>query len=179
MPAEDAHKAEAASSELLERVRMKRADVERYLESNSRRQRSLVNTALIAGIFAAFLTAPPAIGGKPFADWLQKVFHSASPSWQLLCLFATLSSLTAATVIQLQKSHNYEERIARAQVLLTDLEALDISMTSEGLTSRKATNEFLKCVNYGSFMEPPRRRARLGRRRADIYREHAPPTTQG
>jgi hypothetical protein len=148
------HKTGMTSGELLDRVRAKRAEVERYVEVNSRRRRLLVNLAVIAGAFAALLTAPAAVGGKPFTDWLQEVFNSSAPSWQFLCLFASLSSLACVIATQIQKSGNYEEHIVRAQELRATPEVLEISISSESLTTRKATGEFLKCLESGSFMQP-------------------------
>jgi hypothetical protein len=144
------------SGELLGRVRSKRDEVEKYVEANSRRRRLLVNLVVIAGAFAVLLTAPAAAGGKPFAEWLQQLFHSSTPSWQFLCLFASLSSLACVIATQIQKSHNYDEHIVRAQELRAELEVLEISITSESLTTRKATGEFLKCLENSSFMEPAR-----------------------
>jgi hypothetical protein len=150
------HKAGMTSGELLDRVRSKRGEVEKYVETNSRRRRRLVNLVVVAGAFAALLTAPAAVGGKPFTDWLQQLFSSPAPSWQLLCLFASLSSLACVIATQIQKSNNYDEHIVRAQELQAELEVLEISITSESLTTRKATGEFLKCLENSSFMEPAR-----------------------
>ena len=160
----DAHRPQAAlaashttgltSGELLDRVRSKRAEVERYVEVNSRRRRLLVNLAVTAGAFAALLTAPAAVGGKPFTDWLQEVFNSSAPAWQILCLFATLNSLACVIATQIQKSSNHEEHIVRAQELRATLEVLEISISSASLTTREATGEFLKCLESGSFMQP-------------------------
>ena len=154
MAAGGEHKTGMTSGELLDRVRTKRAEVERYVEVNSRRRRLLVNLAVIAGAFAALLTAPAAVGGKPFTDWLQEVFNSSAPSWQFLCLFASLSSLATVAAIQIQKSNNYEEHIVRAQEVRAALEVLEVSITSGSLTTRKATSQFLKCLEDCSFMEP-------------------------
>ena len=150
------HEAGMASGELLDRVRSKRAEVDKYLEFNSRRRRLLVNLVIIAGALAALLTAPPAVGGKPFTDWLQQLFHSTAPAWQFLCLFACLASLASVIAIQIQKSNNYEEHIVRAQELRAALEVLEVSITCGSLTIHKATSQFLKCLEDSSFMEPAR-----------------------
>ena len=149
-------KAGMTSGELLDRVRSKRAEVERYVQLNSRRRRLLVNLVVIAGAFAALLTAPAAVGGKPFTDWLQGLLRTSAPSWQFLCLFASLSSLACVIATQIQKSNNYDEHIVRAQELRATLEVLEVSITSDSLTTRKATGEFLKCLESGSFMESAR-----------------------
>lgn len=144
------------SGELLDRVRSKQAEVNKYLGTNLRRRHRLVNLIIIAGALAAVLTAPPAVGGKPFADWLQEVFNSSTPSWQLLCLFASLSALACVIATQVQKSNNYEERIIRAQGLRAKLEVLEVSITSGSLALQEAMDEFLQCLRDSSFMEPTR-----------------------
>ena len=145
-----------ASGELLDRVRSKRAEVDKYLAFNSRRRCLLVNLVIIAGALAALLTAPPAVGGKPFTDWLQQLFHSTTPAWRFLCLFACLASLVSVVAIQIQKSNNYEEHIVRAQGLRAALEVLEVSVTCGSLSIHEATSQFLKCLEDSSFMEPAR-----------------------
>jgi hypothetical protein len=154
MTTDNDHKTGMTSEELLARVRSKRAEVGKYVEVNCRRRRFLVNLVVIAGAFAALLTAPAAVGGKHFTDWLQQVLNSPAPSWQFLCLFASLASLATVAAIQIQKSNNYEEHIVRAQGARAALEVLEISITSGSLTTRKATSQFLKCLEDCSFMEP-------------------------
>lgn len=156
MAAGGEHEAGMVSGELLDRVRSKRAEVDKYLEFNSRRRCLLVNLVIIAGALAALLTAPPAVGGKPFTDWLQQLFHSSEPAWRFLCLFACLASLVSVIAIQIQKSNNYEEHIVRAQGLRAALEVLEISITCESLTTHEAMGQFLKCLEDSSFMEPAR-----------------------
>jgi pSer/pThr/pTyr-binding forkhead associated (FHA) protein len=156
MTTDHEHKDGMASSELLDRIRAKRAEVNKYVEVNARRRRFLVNLVIIAGALVVLLTAPAAIGGKSFTDWLQQLSGSSIPSWQFLCLFASLCSLASVVAIQIQKSNNYEEHIARAQGLRATLEVLEVSITSGSLTIRKATNQFLKCLEDCSFMEPIR-----------------------
>jgi pSer/pThr/pTyr-binding forkhead associated (FHA) protein len=156
MAAGGEHEAGMASGELLDRVRSKRAEVDKYLEFNSRRRYLLVNLVIIAGALAALLTAPPAVGGKPFTDWLQQLFHSSEPAWRFLCLFACLASLVSVVAIQIQKSNNYEEHIVRAQGLRATLEVLEVSITCGSLTIDKAMGQFLKCLEDSSFMEPAR-----------------------
>jgi hypothetical protein len=150
------HEAGTASGELLDRVRSKSAEVDKYLELNSRRRCLLVNLVIIAGALVALLTAPPAVGGKPFTDWLQQLFHSSEPAWRFLCLFACLASLVSVVAIQIQKSNNYEEHIVRAQGLRATLEVLEVSITCGSLTIDKAMGQFLKCLEDSSFMEPAR-----------------------
>lgn len=150
------YKAGMTPAELLDRVHAKRVEVEKYVQVNARRRRLLVNLVVVASAVAVFLTASPAAGGKPFTDWLQHLLHTSSPAWRLLCLLAALCSLACVIATQMQKSNSYDEHIVRAQELRATLEALELSITSESLTPRKATGEFMKCLESGSFMEPTR-----------------------
>jgi hypothetical protein len=144
------------SGELLELVRAKRAEVENYLNQASRRRRLLTNLVLTGSAVAAVLTAPPAVGGKPFANWLQGVFGAKTPSWQYLCIFATLFSAATLIATQLQKSNNYDENIARARAVRATLETLEVSVSAGSMTTRDGTQEFLRCLENSSFIDPPR-----------------------
>ena len=67
-------------ADLLVWIKQKRPEVENYLRSAASRRRLLINTTIIAGTFAAALTAAPAVGGKSFAEWLTSIFSLASPA---------------------------------------------------------------------------------------------------
>jgi len=150
------HRVGMTSGELLDLVRSKRAEVNKYIEASSRRRRLLVNLVIVGSVLATTLTAPAAVGGKTFTNWLQEVFNSSSPSWQYLCLFATIGSVTTIIATQLQKSNNYEENVLRARGIRTALETLDISITSGQINIHDGTKEFLKCLDGCSFIEPIR-----------------------
>jgi hypothetical protein len=100
-------------------------------------------------------------GAEARRSW-RKAFHGLAPATTqfpgpflaFLCLFASLSSLATVAAIQIQKSNNYEEHIVRAQGVRAALEVLEVSITSGNLTTRKATSQFLKCLEDCSFMEP-------------------------
>jgi hypothetical protein len=145
------------SGELLELVRAKRADVENYLSQASRRRRLLTNLVLTGSAVAAVFTAPPAVGGKAFASRMTAVFGAKTPSWQYLCIFATLFSLATLIATQLQKSSNYDENIAKARAVRATLETLEVSVTAGSMTTRDGTQEYLRCVENSTFIDPPRR----------------------
>jgi hypothetical protein len=158
----DAHPARMTSGELLELVRSKLAEVEAYITASSRRRHLLVNLVIIGSILATALTAPAAIGGKSFTNWLQQAFHLSSPSWQLLCLIATIGSITAVVATQVQRSGNYDENLAHARAMRGTLQALDISITAGEVSLHRGTAEFEKCVVDCSFIDPADARARGG-----------------
>ncbi len=144
-----------SSGELLERVGAKRTEVDTYLSRVARRRRFLTYVVVFGTAVAAVLTSGPAFGGKSFADWLSGVFDSKSPSWQFLCLFATLCSAAALIATQFQRSNNDDENLAKARAVRAALETLDVSVTAGSMTGRDATKEFLRCLEDSSFIDPP------------------------
>ncbi len=141
---------------LILRVQAKRADLNAYLRAAGARNRRLVNITIIAGSLAAAMTAGPALGGKPFADWLTEVLGltpASSPSWRLLCGVAFLCSLAATIATQLHTSHNYEEHITDAQKARATLEVLAVGVMSGYLSQHEATRRYLECVESTPFIE--------------------------
>lgn len=143
-----------ARNALIRRVQTKRTDVENYLGASTRRRRRLVQVTIVAGSIAAALTAAPALGGQPLADWLTEAFALATPSWRILCAVASLCSLAATVATQLHKSNNLDERIARAQGVRATLEVLEVGIVSGQLTRQQAASRFIECVESASFIEP-------------------------
>ncbi len=111
---------------------------------------------IIAGAIATVLTAAPALGGKPLADWLTETFALTSPSWRILCAFAAVCSLAAAVATQLHTSRNYEEHIARAQTIRATLEVLEVAIAADHLSQHEATSQYLKCIENASFIDTAR-----------------------
>jgi hypothetical protein len=142
-----------ALDRLEQRVQAKRNDVNRYLAATYKQRGRLVRVTIMNGSIASALTAAPALGGKPLADWLTTVFQLSTPAWRILCLAAMMCSLAATIATQLHKSNNYEEHIARAQGLRADLEALHVRVVSGQLSPREAINQYLMCIEDGSFLD--------------------------
>jgi MFS family permease len=139
--------------DLLLWIRAKRAKVEIYLAGAAARRRRLLNLTIIAGTFAAALTAAPAFGGKPLADWLTTTLGLSSPSWRLLCALAAVCSIAATIATQLLKSHNVEEHLARAQDLQARLEVVDVGVMSGKLDYSRAADEYEACIKAASFIQ--------------------------
>jgi MFS family permease len=145
-----------AGNGLILRVQAKRAEVDRFLRATGARRRRLVNVTIVAGTIATALTAAPALGGKPLADWLTETFALSSPSWRILCAVAAVCSLAAAVATQLHTSKNYEEHIVRAQGIRATLEVLEVAIASDHLSQHEATSQYLECVENTSFIEAVR-----------------------
>jgi hypothetical protein len=136
------------------RVQAKRDDIDAYLAAACTRRGRLAQTTIIAGSFAAALTAAPALGGKPVSDWLTRSFGLSAtvPAWRILCLVAMICSLAATIATQLHKSNNYDEYIMRAQSVRAALEALDCGIASGHFNQREATDQYMKCIENSFFI---------------------------
>ena len=139
--------------DLLHRIRRKRAEVEKFISSELPRKRRLLNTTIFGGTLAAALTGLPAVGGQSLTMWLTKTFGLASPSWQLLCAAASVSSILATVATQLLKSHNIEEQVTRAQGCRAKLEVLEIGLMADQVNVSQATTEFIRCVEETAFLQ--------------------------
>ena len=106
------------------------------------RRGSALNVAIVAGACASVLTASAAIGGQRLANWLALTFGLSSPAWQILCAVATVCSLAAAIATQLLKSHNVDERIARAQTARAKLDIIRFGVATGHLTEADAAAEY-------------------------------------
>lgn len=140
-------------AELAARAAQKRRDVEKWLAAAGPRKRRLLNVTIVGGTMAAAFTAGPAVGGQGFTRWLTMTFGLESPSWQLLCGAAAVSSVAATVATQLLKSQNVEENLARAQACRAKLETIEVGLSTGYLDVAPATAEFLRCVEDASFIE--------------------------
>ena len=135
------------------RMRGKRDDVDRYLRTASRRRSRLVQVTIVAGSIAAAFTAAPALGGKPFSDWLTATLTEPTPAWRILCIVAALCSIAATVATQLHRSKNYDENIMRAQGVRATLEALEVGIMSGHLSRREAIVRYMNCVENAAFLD--------------------------
>ena len=145
--------AEPVLNDLIGAIRRKQERVETFLSAALPRKRRLLNITIVGGALAAALTAAPAIGGQSFTVWLTKTFGLSSPSWQLLCLAASVSSILATVSTQLLKSNNLEENVGRAQRCRAKLEVLEVGLASGQLDAAQATTEYMRCVEEAAFLE--------------------------
>jgi|KBSMisStandDraft_5_1062788.scaffolds.fasta_scaffold37172_3 hypothetical protein len=142
-----------AAADLLERVRAKRQDVDRFVTMALPRKRRLMNVTIVAGTLAAAFTAGPAVAGQPFTAWLTMTLGLMSPAWRLLCGAATGCSIAATVATQLLKSQNTEEHVTRAMSCRAKLEVLEVGLTTGHIELPQATSEFIRCVEETAFIE--------------------------
>jgi hypothetical protein len=144
------------NDDLISRIRQKRTQVERFISAELPRKRRLLNMTIFGGTLAATLTAFPAVGGQSFTAWVTKAFGFSSPSWQILCAAASVSSIVATVATQLLKSHNVEEHVTRAQGCRAKLEVLEVGLSAGQLETAQATSEFIRCVEQIAFLDVPK-----------------------
>jgi hypothetical protein len=112
--------------DLLDRIDVRRASIERYLHKARPRGRRLVSVAVVSSAVAAVLTAGPALGGQTFtstvADGL--ALPNQALVWRALCLVALAASLVAAVATSLARSQDPERKIAAAEAANAELEGL-------------------------------------------------------
>ena len=133
-------------------VDRRRAEIGDYLDRMQARQRRALNVAIVAGASASVLTASAAVGGQRFANWLASSLGLSLPAWQVLCAVATLLSLAAAITTQLLKSHNVDERVARAQTARAKLDIVHFGLVTGHLTEADAAAEYRASVELSSFV---------------------------
>jgi MFS family permease len=134
------------------RIAARREAVDAYLRTARVRQRRLLVVGVVAGAVASALTAGPAIGGGAFSDRVTEGLGLSTPAWQLLCLAASVCSLTAALATQLLRSQRLEERIAQAQLARTKLELVDLGLAVGRVSSDQAVTELATCAELTSFL---------------------------
>jgi len=139
--------------DIANRIKQKRAQLDRFISSARPRKRRLINTTIVGGSVAAALTAGPALGGQPFTSWLTGALGLTSPSWRILCAAASVCSVAATVATQLLKSHNVEEHVARAQGCRAKLEVIEVGLSVGQIDQKQATTEYLKCVEEAAFLE--------------------------
>jgi len=142
-----------AAATLLNQVRQKRSEMDRFLASAQPRKRRLLNLVIIGGTLSAALTGAPAIGGATLTGWLTETFGLTSPAWQILCAAASVSSIAVTVATQLLKSNQVEQNVAIAQRGRAKLEVLEIGLASGTLDSGQATTEYMKCIEDVALIE--------------------------
>jgi len=140
-------------------IQAKREKLDAYLTRTAARQRRLLTLTVVTGTLAAALTAAPALGGKPVADWLTVTLGLSSPAWRLLCAAAMICSLTATITTQLVKSHNVDEHVSRAQSARARLEMLEVALSSREFDCTAAADECLQCIKDTAFIDAARKSA--------------------
>lgn len=131
---------------LLAKIKAKRQQISDYLTKMVTRHSWLINVSIIAGAFAAALTAGPGVGGEGFIGVAKGVVSLGIPIWQVLCSAATLLSLTAVITNGMLKSYDHAAKIADAKKSDSKLEAIETMLEFGQIDVKKATQQYTQCL---------------------------------
>lgn len=125
---------------LLEKIKTKRQEVADYLKKHEPRHSRLITFSIVAGAAAAALTAGPGVGGGGFIEAAKGVVSFGIPVWQVLCLLATLLSMTVVITNGMLKSKDLTSKIARVRGCDAKLEGLEIMLEMQQIELQQATS---------------------------------------
>ncbi len=125
---------------LLEKIKSKRGEVSDYLKKNEPRHSRYITTSIVAGALAAALTAGPGVGGTGFIESAKGVISFGIPVWQVLCLVATLLSMSAVIANGLLKARDLTSKITQVRGCDAKLEGLEIMLDMEQIDIKQATS---------------------------------------
>lgn len=125
---------------LLERIKTKRREVADYLNRYEPKQSRFITISIVAGALAAALTAGPGVGGSGFIETASGLVSFGIPIWQVLCLLATLLSMSAVITNGLLKSNDLTSKIAQVRGCDAKLEGLEIMLDMEQIDLKQAAS---------------------------------------
>ncbi|MDZ7692150.1 MAG: hypothetical protein U5K69_13630 [Balneolaceae bacterium] len=125
---------------LLTKVKSKRQEVADYLGKKEPRHSRLVTISIVAGALAAALTAGPGMGGSGFIEAAKGVVSFGIPVWQVLCLFATLLSMSAVISNGMLKSDDMSSKITQVRSCDAKLEGLELMLELDQINVKQAAS---------------------------------------
>lgn len=134
------------SSVLLIKIRNKRKELAEYLARTEPRHTRLINSSIVFGALAASLTAGPGVGGDGFISAAKEVVSFGIPVWQMLCLAATVLSVSVVIVNGMLKSHGLTSKVAKTRACDAKLESLETMLELEQVEIKQATQSYTQCL---------------------------------
>lgn len=131
---------------LLAKIRDKRKELADYLAKVEPRNTKLINSSIIAGALAAALTAGPGVGGEGFISAAKDVVSFGIPVWQMLCLIATILSVSVVITNGMLKSHSLSAKVEKTRACDAKLEGLEIMLELEQVDLKQATQVYTQCL---------------------------------
>lgn len=125
---------------LLKKIKAKRGEVSDYLKKNEPRHSRYITISIVAGALAAALTAGPGVGGTGFIESAKGVISFGIPVWQVLCLLATLLSMSAVITNGLLKTKDLTSKITQVRGCDAKLEGLETMLEFEQIDLKQATS---------------------------------------
>ena len=150
---------------LIEQLRSRRAQLDRFLRRALPQRRHLVNASILCSSLAALITAAPAFGGQSFTAGLTETLNLSVPSWRLLCGLASAASVVASVSTQLLQTSRLEEKVSRGLATRARLEALEQGLALGQFDRRAVTEALLLCIETTTLLCPGLERPEGGQAR--------------
>ncbi len=131
---------------LLTKIRNKRKELAEYLARTEPQNSRLINSSIITGALAAALTAGPGVGGDGFISAAKNMMSFGIPVWQVLCLLATVLSVTAVIANGMLKSHSLSSKVLKTRTCDAKLEGLETMLELAQLDIKQATQIYTNCL---------------------------------
>lgn len=128
------------SDVVLARIKAKRQEIAAYLARTEPRNYRLVNYSIVFGALAATMTAGPGLGGGGFVNSMKDVIPFGIPVWQLLCLVATILSVSAVVANGKLKLQDLASKVASARGCNSKLEGLELMLEAGQIDVEHATH---------------------------------------
>lgn len=137
---------------LLTKIRNKRKELADYLARTEPRNSRLINFSIIAGALSAALTSGPAVGGDGFISSVNSTVSFGIPVWQVLCLGATILSITVVVANGMMKSNNLTTKLATTRTCDAKLEGLETMLELEQIDLKQAAQLYTQCLTEVSHI---------------------------
>jgi hypothetical protein len=145
---------DATPDPLIEQLRSRRAQLDRFLRRALPRRHQLVNASILFSSLAALITAAPAFGGQAFTAGLTETLGLQVPSWRLLCGLASAASVVASVSTQLLQTSRLEEKVSRGMAARARLEALEQGLELGQFDRKAVTEALLLCIETTALLDP-------------------------
>ena len=150
--------------DLLRRVDARRAAVDAFLRERRPRIRRRVTATLVLTSLSAALTAGPGAGGGAFTGTVQDTFDLSESMtvWRVLCVLATLVSLSAAVLTAIEKAHGSATQLSAAEAARVELEGLSTLLEFGHLSVEDGVKLYQQYVTKIPFVDDAPAAARPG-----------------
>src|SRR5688500_11063884 len=136
--------------ELLEKIISKRNIVHAFIVKHERRNKVLINVAIICGVVGTALAGIPAIGGQGALDSIKAAAHPPLQFCQILRIGASVATMVATRATTLRSNHDVSSRLAKAQACEAKLEMLELLVTSKQIDTKQAMEKYGEyCADIG------------------------------
>ncbi len=132
---------------LQHKIATKRKDLANYLAKTEPKNTLLITSSIVCGALAAALTAGPGFGGEGFVGQFQVSESLGLPLWQLLCIVASLMSITAVIANGLLKFNDLTGKISQARMHDAKLEGLETMIEFGQIDLAQAAREYTECLS--------------------------------